>query len=66
VTGTVAASGACFVPVHRHREDAELIRKNPLRGMTLRELGQEIGMKPHAVSKAIMRLAERLSKDARL
>ena len=35
-------------------------------GLTLRELGQEIGMKPHAVSKAIMRLAERLAKDARL
>ena len=31
-------------------------------GLTLRELGQETGMKPHAVSKAIMRLAERLSK----
>ena len=35
-------------------------------GLTLRELGQETGMKPHAVSKAIMRIAERLSKDARL
>ena len=35
-------------------------------GLTLREQGQETGMKPHAVSKASMRLPERLSKDARL
>jgi hypothetical protein len=35
-------------------------------GLTLRELGQATGMKPQAVRKASMRLAERLSKDARL
>ncbi len=35
-------------------------------GMTLRELGKETGMKPHAVSKAVTRLSARLSKDSRL
>ena len=35
-------------------------------GMTLRELGKATGMNPHAVSKAVTRLAERLPRDARL
>ena len=34
--------------------------------MTLRELGMETGMNPHAVSKAITRLAARLQNDPRL
>jgi hypothetical protein len=35
-------------------------------GMTLRELGKETGMKHHAVSKAVTRMAARLTKDSRL
>ena len=34
--------------------DLALLLRRTRGGLTLRELGQETGMKPHAVSKAIM------------